>query len=87
VSELPTCPNVSQGVCARSDIVLAGESDKFWNLICRTCHLFWSLSKPNTKNKARYENELKRLAHATDADRKASGAPKTFTAPRGGWTT
>ena len=86
MSQLPSCPNVSKGDCPRSDIVLAADQPQFYQFICRSCHLFWVWSKPRTKEKARYENELKRIEKATEADRIASARPKTFMAPSGGWT-
>lgn len=85
MAELPTCPNFERKQCERSDLVLAGEQDKFWNFICRTCHLFWVLSKPRTKAEGKYRSEVSRMEKATESDRKLAAMPKKFYAPRGGW--
>lgn len=87
MANLPQCPTFLEGKgCERSELVLAGESSRFWTFICRCCHLEWVVSKPVSKQEAQYVNEVKRMQRATDADRAASQRPRVFTAPRGGWT-
>lgn len=76
--ELPTCPNVKEGVCARSDMVHAGESkDGTADLIiCRTCKLFWTISKPKTVGRAQYETKIDRMQKATELDRQQAKQKK-----------
>ena len=85
MAQLPSCPNHREGRCDRSEIVLAGESEFVWKLICRCCHLTWVLTKPKVKEKGKYDAAIDRLEKATQADREKSRI-RTFGPPRGGWT-
>jgi hypothetical protein len=85
MANLPTCPQFREGSCARSDLVLAQDVPRFWAFICRTCHLYWVMSKPRAADEARWTNEVQRMAKATAEDRERAARPRHFVAPVGGW--
>jgi len=82
---LPTCPNTSTGTCARSEIVLVRENERFWTFLCRCCQLDWVVSKPRSKAEGKWRSEIARMERATEAERERLSRPRYFTAPRGGW--
>lgn len=78
MSELPSCPNHRAGACPRSELVLAGESRSHYAFICRCCHLYWVVSKPQERDRARYDAYIQEMARATEADKAHSKRPKRF---------
>ena len=68
---LPVCPNHKQSasICERSALRLLGENDHSWIFTCSTCHLLWSISKPKTKDRAKYENQMRRVQRASEVER------------------
>ena len=85
--ELPSCPNHRDGTCERSDIILLGEREHAWLMHCKTCQLFWAISKDRTRQAARHENRMKRIREATEAERARAAQSVRFMAPRSGWVT
>lgn len=86
MSDIPQCPNFRENKgCNRSELVLAGESQSHWSFICRCCHLNWVVTKPSGRQKARYENHIKKMEQATERDRMEAKRSTKFVAPRGGW--
>lgn len=88
--DLPRCPNYvesngAEDVCGRSDLVLYADAALHWIFICRTCKLFWPVSKPKERARAKWQAAADRMAKATEADLEAARRPKHFIAPRGGW--
>ena len=85
MAQLPTCPNFREGKCPKSDLILLGESDKFYSFYCHSCFLEWAVSKPRTKQAAAYERDLQRVKQRTAQYREQEARAKVFGAPKGGW--
>ena len=68
---LPECPNHkrSKVLCERSAIRLMGENDDSFQLTCATCNLFWAITKPKTKERGRYEAQMRRIQQASEVER------------------
>lgn len=75
---LPTCPNVRERYCERSDLRLLGEDEYSWSFMCATCKLLWKVSKPRTKEKAQYENRIERVQKASEREREQARRTKYF---------
>lgn len=78
---LPTCPNVRDGACEESRLRLLGEDELSWVFTCACCHLIWKVSKPRTKERARYENQVARVQKATERERELASRTKYFVMP------
>ena len=76
---LPECPNVKAGVCARSNVRYGGElkNQSADILICVTCNLLWMITRPNTRRRAAYLNTIEKLERAT-AHEQARAQRKLF---------
>lgn len=86
MARLPDCPNYREGKgCPRSDLILAGENERFYAFHCRTCGLQWMWTKPREKAAASYENEMKKVREKTEQYRKQEERAVAFSAPKGGW--
>lgn len=68
---IPVCPNHRQSVslCEESRLRLLGENDKAFVFFCGCCKLLWAVSKPKTKDKARWENQVRRVQQASEMER------------------
>lgn len=80
---LPSCPNVKDGVCERSELRLVGENDKAWFFHCITCKLCWTVSKPRGSAEARYRNQVDRVKRASDQEISEAKKTKYFVMPGG----
>lgn len=87
MAQLPECPNFREknGHCSRSDLILAGETDTFYDFFCKTCGIKWVWTKPRTKQAAAYERDLARVRERTQKYREETERPVVFGAPKGGW--
>ena len=67
---IPICPNHRQSpsICEQSRLALLGENEQSFLFTCSCCNLMWAVSKPQTKEKARYENQCRRVQHATEVE-------------------
>jgi hypothetical protein len=68
---IPQCPNhlKSKSICEVSKLRLIGESDQAFNFFCASCQLLWSVTKPRTKEKARFENSVRKIQQASEIER------------------
>ena len=46
---LPTCPNVRDGACERSELRMAGEDEHSWFFVCVNCNLLQAEHPPSAK--------------------------------------
>jgi hypothetical protein len=71
MADIPSCPNVREGKCERSDTIWGGETkDQTADIIfCRTCNLLWMISRPRTVGRARYENKIDKMQKATQYEK------------------
>jgi hypothetical protein len=80
---LPECPNVREKFCSSSALRLVGEDEKAWFFHCVTCKLCWTLSKPRTKDEARYKVKLDRVKKITEEEKRVAARTKYFVMPGG----
>ena len=85
MAQLPLCPRFREGTCSKSDLILAGESEKFYTFYCRSCCLEWVWSKPQVKQAAAYERDMERVRQRTQQYREQEARARVFGAPKGGW--
>ena len=78
---LPECPNVKEKHCQRSELRVAGENEQAWFFFCKTCHLCWTVSKPRTSEKAKWETQMERVKKLTDHEREQASKTKYFLMP------
>jgi len=82
MARIPDCPNHVEGRCPRSELIFLSEDEKCFRFHCRTCKLFWAVSKPKHADYARELNRIKKLEELSEKER---GRIATFYAPAGGW--
>ena len=87
MAKLPECPNFREknGHCSRSDLILGGETETFWDFYCKTCGIKWVVSKPRVKQSAAYDREIERVKQRTAQQREQESRALVFGAPKGGW--
>ena len=87
MAQLPECPTFREGKgqCERSQLILAFESETFFNFRCLSCGLDWVWTKPRTKQAAIYERDLERVRQRTKQYREQEARARVFGAPKGGW--
>lgn len=73
---IPICPNVKTGGCEKSNLRILGENFDAFVFCCSTCGLLWSVTKPKTKDKARWENKVRRIQQASDRERDLAMRPR-----------
>src|ERR1035438_1825195 len=80
--KIPECPNHKQStsICAESRLRLLGETETSFLFTCNCCGLLWSVSKPNTKAAARWENQCRRVQQATEIERQRASR-KAYSLP------
>ena len=86
--EIPPCANFKDGLCPRSDTVIA-ETRKgdAYVIVCRTCKGINVWSRSKVKAQAKEQLRLKRIHEASERDRQAAARAVKFYAPRQGWIT
>lgn len=69
--ELPLCPNYREKSCERSEQRLERETETHWSFFCKCCESTWVVSKPNTREKARFDLDAKKVRHLTAYERRS----------------
>lgn len=76
---LPVCPDFRERKgCERSELRLLGENGESYVFLCACCKLVWMVTKPKTKDAARWANYLKGVKEATEYERSQAARPKVF---------
>jgi hypothetical protein len=81
---IPQCPNFlkSKSICEQSRLRLLGENDHAFVMTCGCCGLLWSISKPRTKEKAQWENRMRKIQEASNIERQKAQR-RVFSFPKG----
>lgn len=66
---IPVCPNFRQNVCEQSDLRLAGENSQSFVFTCATCNLTWCVTKDKTREKGRWEAQMRKVQEASTRER------------------
>jgi hypothetical protein len=79
----PQCPNHlrSKMACEKDKLRLISENDHAFMFYCSSCELLWSVTKPRTKQAARWENQCRRVQQATEIERQRA-AKVVYSFPR-----
>jgi cytochrome c5 len=77
---IPNCPNNSKStaICERSQLRLYGENEQSFLFTCLTCKLLWAVSKPKTKDRAKWENKVRKIQEATQIEREKTNRVYSF---------
>lgn len=80
MADLPLCPNFLKrdGTCDRSELRLLGEGPQAFSFMCNCCQLLWMVSKPKTKEAAKYFNQIDKVKKATEEERERARRPLLF---------
>ena len=78
MAAIPDCPNVREKHCPRSQLIILGEDERCYKFHCRTCGLFWVVSKDRSKQQAREANRIRRIEQLSEAEREKMRRPKYF---------
>lgn len=79
MADLPECPNARQGTCERSDPQLAGESEDWISVRCRTCKAVYVVTLPEGRARAVYDNWIESQKKNEAAERARGSRPLIFT--------
>ena len=68
---IPICPNHRQAaeICATSKLRLHGETEDSFVFYCAGCDLIWAVSKPKEKERANYENRMRKVQQMSEIER------------------
>ena len=85
MANIPRCPNNkhSTAICGQSRLRLLGENDTSFVFTCSGCSLVWAVSKPKTKDKARWENQVRKVKNASEQERERAADRRAYSIPRG----
>jgi hypothetical protein len=80
---IPICPNHKQSteICATSKLRLHGETEDSFVFYCACCELIWAVSKPKAKERANYENQMRKVQQMSEIDR-ARASRRVYSIPK-----